>query len=216
MPMPRVMQPKAANAVSAKGRLVLFVSDDAGHLDIVLQALASRADIASTCTFAQPLTTRLLPAGGGVVITRNGLEALIRTGALVLSWTSNGRVQAHGENMLAKLRLGETVIVGAGSGTEAAARALWPDTRIVQLQANTDRMRAPLSQQMHSERAAAKADAMIRDDGDLAATIRRASDVVRALLPMPVHRVKTRRLAIGAKAGLARTAGPQALIPAAT
>ena len=175
------------------GHLLLVTCADPGRLDLVLPAAGRHLFRRLPAVIIQPVTTRSLPAGGGLVMTASGFEELDRLGALALTWR-HGR---HGQrsagypvSLTARLSLGETVIAGAPQDVEDDARLAWPDISIVRLHAGTEPLRHRLTPHASFRRSAGGGEAaaprldrrgydvLVEDCHDLGQAVRRLSDAL--------------------------------------
>ena len=187
-------KPSPSRAVPAvqPGRLIVVTCADPGLLDVMLKSVRRRS---AGAAFVDPLTTRLLPAGGGIPVSRNAFAATERIGGLALSWRRGGQSCGHSITLLARLAGGETVVAGIDADQVADARALWPDVRVIRLGTRIDQMRAGLSpraclarltgawRHQHSigRITSDSADAIVHDDGNPSETIRRLSEAISQL-----------------------------------
>ncbi len=137
--------PNRREPTAASGRLILVLCADPGWLDLILEAARSRLEHLPGLGFAMPVSTRSLPAGGGVAVKRSGFNALLDVGGLALSWRSDARDYGYTIALSARLSQGETVVAGATVDVVAEARRHWHDVRFIRLAASTDKIRAPLA-----------------------------------------------------------------------
>ena len=214
----------------AEGRLILVSCADPSRLDLVLRTVQRRLRGNSRLTFIEPISTRRLPAGGGVVLSRSSFACLDRAGALPLVWHSAGHRHGHTVNLLARLSTGETVVTGASFDIERQLQALWPDVRLIRLETGTDRLRAGLSPRACLSRLAGdlarqtrlgrlvgdRCDCRVRDDGDLARVVRGLSAAIEAQLPVAAAQLPVRPARRRGRSAPGRADKPQAVVaPAA-
>ena len=200
--------PAARKAVKADlgragGRLIVVTSPDMGRADLVLKAAIRRLEASHTIVLAEPVATRPLPAGSGMIVTRNGFARLERDGEIVLGWSGNGRSYGYETTLLERLARGETLVCAlpAGQQLETAARSLWRDVKVISLASGTQTLRAGLSPRMAFARTACSAaharlekllsensDERIVDLGCLASAVKALSTAIQALLPVEQRR----------------------------
>lgn len=170
-----------------------------GRVDLVLKAAARRLETARDLHLAEPVATRPLPAGGGMVISRNGFARLQRDGEILLGWSENGRSYGYGAMLIERLARGETVLCALPSGLqlEIAARGLWRDVKVLSLEPGTQVLRSGLSPKMAFARTASSSMARsrvdrilsdatnerIQDDGCVSTVVKALTDAIRTILP---------------------------------
>ena len=209
------------------GRLILVSCADPSRLDLVLRSVERRLRPNPRISFIEPISTQRLPAGGGVVLSRNAFASLDRAGALPVVWSSAGHLHGHTVNLLARLATGNTVVTGTSFDIEHQLRALWPDFRLIRIATGTDKLRAGLSPRACLSRVAGdltgpaglrrmltdSSACRVCDDSDLATVVRRLSNAIEGLLPPSLGQSQTRR---PARATSRRADKPQAVfVPAA-
>jgi ribose 1,5-bisphosphokinase PhnN len=184
--------------LAQRGRLVVVVCADAGRLDVMLSAARRHLAPDTALSFVEPMGTRRLPAGSGVVVGRRVLRDLERMGGFCLVWQSGAERYGLTVSMLARLSAGETVVIGADVDISGAARAIWPDVSVVRLLSRTDRVRTGLSLRACVARVAGyprvgsgdgrtreeMVAATVPDDGNLAVAIRFLAQVLADLAPV--------------------------------
>jgi ribose 1,5-bisphosphokinase PhnN len=181
-----------------RGRLVVVECADAGRLDLMLSAARRHLSPGTALSFVEPMGTRRLPAGSGVVIGRRALRDLERMGGFCLVWQSGAERYGLSVSLLARLSAGETVVIGSDVDISSDARAIWPKVSVVRLLSRTDRLRTGLSLRASFARIAGRQHvkndhgrmreqtpaAAVPDDGNLAITVRRLAQVLASLAPV--------------------------------
>jgi ribose 1,5-bisphosphokinase PhnN len=181
----------------------LVTCADAGRLDFLLRAAGRHLGAQSPArlrpaALIEPVTTRRLPAGGGIVMKPSGFEELERLGALTLTWREGRHQHGYGVSILARLSSGENVIAGAPQDLEAAARLAWPNLSVIRLSAGTASLRERLSLGASLSRAAARQgvqgalqqpyregyDVRVEDCADVGVAVRRLAAAVSARLAL--------------------------------
>lgn len=194
-------EPQAeSEPTGCRGRLVVVVCADAGRLDLVLSAARRHLSATAALSFVEPMGTRRLPAGSGVVVARGVLRDLERKGGFCLSWQSGAQRYGLSVSVLARLSEGETVVVGSDVDIASEARAIWPDVSVIRLMAGTDRVRAGLSPRACFTRIAGRdisergmfrfgderLAGRVHDGGDLTKTVRALAAMLTSLAPVPL------------------------------
>jgi ribose 1,5-bisphosphokinase PhnN len=165
----------------------------------VLSATRRHLSDTAALSFVEPMGTRRLPAGSGVVVARGELRDLERKGGFCLSWQSGTQRYGLSVSVLARLSEGETVVVGSDVDIASEARAIWPDVSVIRLMAGTDRVRAGLSPRACFTRIAGRdlpergkfrfgderLAGLVHDGGDLSNTVRALAAMLTSLAPVP-------------------------------
>lgn len=180
-----------AQQATRPGRLILVTGADSGRLDLVVSAVGRMLSALPGIAFVEPVGTRLMPAGGGVALTRSQFAALVRTHALALSWERDGHGYGHSINLLARIEAGETVVAGGPLEAEAHAASLAADVRIVRLVTDMEKLRNGVSR-IGGPRPACRCDLRVSDGGDIGATVRSLAAAITSLAP-PREEMRKRR-----------------------
>jgi hypothetical protein len=192
------MRKTNARAACREGRLILVTCADIGRLDLVLRAAVRRMAASQTIELAEPVVTRVLPAGSGTLVSRSRFGAIDETGDIVLAWQDGGRSFGYTSNVVHMLERGSKVIAAApsGCGADLVARSLWPDVVVVHLEPGTEKLRTALGSlaSLHQTASpptpdsiwASARDIRIRDLDNLTATVRALTTELERLCPKPV------------------------------
>ena len=172
---------RKSDLARGQGRLILVTCADMARLDVVLHAAIRRLASRPGITVAEPVVTRTLPAGSGMVVSKRSFAAYEAGGAFCLSWRSGGRVHGYLASLLDCIAGGGVVIAGAGREAEAGSLGLPCPVRIVRLVAGTESLRAALA---GSGREPAD-DRVVRviDRGEASAVVMALTSVIDAQLP---------------------------------
>ncbi len=217
-----------------RGHLIVVSCADMGRLDLLLKAagrhLVTQHNSSKLATsharaaLLEPVTTRLLPAGGGVVLKPSGFDGLDQAGALILKWADGSHLRGYPVSLLARLATGESVIAGVPQNLESEARSIWPQVSIIRLASGTETLRERLSPRANFARSAAGResvplrpldgepyDVRIEDSADLKLAVQRLAGAVSQRLTAATQLTGPRPPAEPVRAGR-RTGGRIAAI----
>ncbi len=134
------------DAAPDTGALVLVVGPSGAGKDTLLDAARARFAGDPRFHFCRRFITRSGGAGEAhTTVTEDEFRRLAASGQFFLSWQAHGLSYGVGADALEALRAGRTVIANVSRRVIGEARRLWPRTRVIQVTAQTEVLRARLA-----------------------------------------------------------------------
>lgn len=180
------------------GHLLMVTCADPGRLDLLLRAAMRHLGSACSATLVEPITTRMRPAGGGIVLKQSAIGELERAGALTLMWSEGQHRSGYPASLLARLAMGENAITSGPQEMELKARQVWPHLSVIRVGVGTEALREGLSPRATFSRSANGAgmgralrplrgdtyDVRVEDCADVGLALRRLAAAIHCRLSM--------------------------------